>query len=236
MSGDRGGFTPKGFVKLRDAIEAIGKAFEPDWTGAEQEPENWELLDGPHVQLRERAERVWKRLRPEFHAFVRVMFGDPDPCVVLNDEGEISPVPAGVWALPEAETILRDCAFEKREIFVGEAFLEAQLYVHYIPLGSQARRLREDQAGLSVGAVAGADDSDDQKTPKTQAFSPSKAEREYKSRVENWPADKPPPSREDDESWLKEEFGVPRDKAREIRKEHAPEKWRSHGRRKTGEN
>ena len=192
------------------------------------------MLDGPHVQLSERAERVWKRLRPEFHAFVR--FGDPDPCVVLNDEGEISPVPAGVWALPEAETLFRDCAFEKREIFVGEAFLEALLYVHYNPLGRQAVRLREDQAGLSVGTAVDADHSDDHKTPKIQAFSRAKAERKYKARVENWPADKQHPSRKDDESWFKKELGVSRGIAREIRKEYAPEEWRSHGRRKTGGN
>ncbi len=161
MSGDRGGFTPKGFVKLRDAIEAIGRAIVPGWTGAEQEPENWELLDGPHVQLRERAERVWKRLRPEFHD--RPLSGEGDKCVVLDDRGEILPVPAGIWGLPEAETLLRDCAFDKREIFVGEAFLEAQLYVHYNPFGSQARRLKEDQAGLSVGAGSGVETSPEAK-------------------------------------------------------------------------
>ena len=50
MNGDRGGFTPKGFINLREAIEVIGKATGPDWTGAEQKSDNWELLDGDKVQ------------------------------------------------------------------------------------------------------------------------------------------------------------------------------------------
>ena len=299
---------PKGFVNLREAIEAIGKAGEPDWTGAEQVPENWELLDGPHVQkerwgqlwlqvmgnalaiygldvferaavdywfdsrghpdddadlerfipiyeeqtrklfgaihggtkvemlhatrrihleatylqrdakraelgydrrlthrfhcspptiegdegpevitldgrklekwekgvdaflrdreaersqLRERVERVWKRLRPEFHD--RPQFGEGDKCVVLDDRGEILPVPAGIWGLPEAETLLRDCAFDKREIFMREDLLEAALYVHFNPKPGLARRLRERQARLSVGAGSGVETSPEAK-------------------------------------------------------------------------
>jgi len=66
--------------------------------------------------IRQRAVEVWGLLRPELHA-------NTYPCVVLNDQGEKSPVPAGVWALPEAEILLRDCAFDEREILVGEAVL-----------------------------------------------------------------------------------------------------------------
>ena len=248
MSGDRGGFTPKGFVKLREVIEAIGKAAVPDWTGAEQESENWEapndprirmreraepvwkLSDGPHVRMRERAERVWSLLRPEFHDNSR------HACVVLDDRGEISPVPAGVWALPEAETLLRSCEFYNREIFVREEMLKSLLSLFYITpmfyMTSRLTRWRDQHRPLGTGA--GVDDSDDHETPKKQRFSQAKAERAYKVRVENWPADDRPPSRADDESWLKNGFNVPRGKAREIRNEHAPLDWLKSGAPKSG--
>ncbi len=67
-------------------------------------------------------------------------------------------------------------------------------------------------------------------------FSAGKAERAYVKRVENWPPDATSPSGEDDANWFKSEFNAPRDFAREMRRKHAPEGWRSHGRRKTGGN
>ena len=82
--------------------------------------------------------------------------------------------------------------------------------------------------------LVGEDDLDDHKTPKKRRYSRAKAEREYQARVKNWPADERPPSRLDDESWLKKEFGVPRDKAREIRKKHAPPEWQKSGAPKSG--
>ena len=67
-------------------------------------------------------------------------------------------------------------------------------------------------------------------------FSAGKAERAYVGRVENWPPDEDPPSIHDDVDWLKAKFGAGRDFAREMRRKHAPEAWRAHGRRKTGGN
>ena len=67
-------------------------------------------------------------------------------------------------------------------------------------------------------------------------FSAGKAERAYVERVENWPADAPPPSRDDDIIWLNAEFGASQSFARKMRNTHAPEEWRLRGRRKTGGN
>ncbi len=72
--------------------------------------------------------------------------------------------------------------------------------------------------------------------PKSKRFSRATAEADYQIRVENWPADATPPGRNDDEIWFKAKFGASRGFAREMRNKHAPEGWRSHGRRKTGGN
>ncbi len=73
MSGDRGGFTPKGFINLREAIEVIGKATVPDWTGAEQNPENWELFDGQRFR-KERRHRFWLKVMENAKAFYGDVF------------------------------------------------------------------------------------------------------------------------------------------------------------------
>jgi len=67
-------------------------------------------------------------------------------------------------------------------------------------------------------------------------FSRAEAEAAYQKRVKDWPADAPPPSRDDDAIWFKAEFGASRAFAREMRRTHAPTEWRSHGRRQTGRN
>ena len=59
MSGDTGGFVPKGTVRLRDAIEKIGKATVPGWTGDEQKAENWENIPGKEAIGKEWMYRVW---------------------------------------------------------------------------------------------------------------------------------------------------------------------------------
>ena len=64
-------------------------------------------------------------------------------------------------------------------------------------------------------------------------FSAGKAERAYRKRVETWPENERHPSREDDEKWLKKNFGVPRDIAREIRRKLAPQDWSVRGAPKT---
>lgn len=64
-------------------------------------------------------------------------------------------------------------------------------------------------------------------------FSAVKAERAYVKRVKNWPENARHPSREDDETWLKEKFGVPRDNARKIRRKLAPQDWSARGAPKT---
>lgn len=71
-------------------------------------------LEGERRPLRERVERVWDRLRPELHAGTY-------ECFVLTTEGVRKPLPATVWARPEARTLLGSCNFEDREIFAPEA-------------------------------------------------------------------------------------------------------------------
>lgn len=86
-------------------------------------------------------------------------------------------------------------------------------------------RLFGSRPEVQVGAVTVA-------TPKHPRMSVAEAKRRYSERVENWDVNLQPPTREDDEAWLKSELGVSRDLARKIRKEIAPENWQRGGRRK----
>jgi hypothetical protein len=56
-------------------------------------------------------------------------------------------------------------------------------------------------------------------------------EAAYKQRIETYRGKKPP-SRTDDEQWVKEHFGLGVTKARDLRRDLAPPEWRKHGRRK----
>jgi hypothetical protein len=59
--------------------------------------------------------------------------------------------------------------------------------------------------------------------------------RAYEERVANWPKGAPPPSREEDWKFLKAlHDGISRDRARDIRKQFAPQSWKERGRRKSG--
>lgn len=64
-------------------------------------------------------------------------------------------------------------------------------------------------------------------------FSPREVEEWYRQRVENWPPDSPPPSREDDEAAAREALGtgVTREAVRRARRLLAPQSWRTQGRR-----
>ena len=60
-------------------------------------------------------------------------------------------------------------------------------------------------------------------------------EQRYRQRVANWPSGRPPPSRADDEEWCRDELGLPRDRARDLRRKLAPPDWSEPGaRRKSG--
>jgi hypothetical protein len=61
----------------------------------------------------------------------------------------------------------------------------------------------------------------------------SELEAAYKLRVEEFKGKKPP-SRKEDEQYLREEYGIGRDRARELRAKFAPPEWQAKGRRKSG--
>jgi hypothetical protein len=66
-----------------------------------------------------------------------------------------------------------------------------------------------------------------------KTWSTSEIESAYRKRIEEfW--DKTPPSREDDERYFKDTFGIGRTRARELRAKLAPQKWKERGRRRSG--
>jgi hypothetical protein len=67
--------------------------------------------------------------------------------------------------------------------------------------------------------------------------SKSEVKAAYRQRIEE--LRDTPPSRADDENWVKNTFGMPKYKARQLRKSLAPQEWTNSGRRrisKTGKN
>lgn len=62
-----------------------------------------------------------------------------------------------------------------------------------------------------------------------------KLHRAYSERVANWPKGAPPPSPKDDLEFLRTlHDGLSRDRARDIRRQLAPYRWKKGGRRKSG--
>lgn len=57
-------------------------------------------------------------------------------------------------------------------------------------------------------------------------------EQAYKKRVATWPKNKAAPSENEDWYWAREEFGIPRQEFREIRRAHAPKDWLKSGPRR----
>ena len=66
-----------------------------------------------------------------------------------------------------------------------------------------------------------------------KSWSTSEIELAYRKRIEEF-RDKEPPSREDDERYCKDTFGIGQTRARELRKQLAPPEWKKRGRRKSG--
>lgn len=67
----------------------------------------------------------------------------------------------------------------------------------------------------------------------SRRYSPAALDKWYQDRVENWPTLKMPPTREEDWESAKQEFpGVTQDAVRERRRKHAPDLWKSKGRRR----
>ena len=54
-------------------------------------------------------------------------------------------------------------------------------------------------------------------------------EAEYQRRVEEWPENERHPTRDEDVKWMKDNFGVARARAREIRNLYAPDHWKKDG-------
>lgn len=67
----------------------------------------------------------------------------------------------------------------------------------------------------------------------SKRFSKASVREWYQARVENWPPDLTPPSREDDER-DGNEAGFVRDAVRDARRNYAPSHWQQAGRRKSG--
>ena len=65
---------------------------------------------------------------------------------------------------------------------------------------------------------------------KSLSFPKADVEAAYKQRVKEFEG-KTSPSRDEDARWCKENFGIGRTRAREIRKKFAPPNWQEHGRR-----
>jgi len=159
------------------------------------------------VIIRQRAIEIWALLRPELHA-------GSIACIILK-EGEMVSVSPSLWATNNAKALFRECTYDGSEIFVSDIAVSLSLS------GSEAGAETKPKGDVS--------------SPPPR-FSPAAAEVAYKKRVEGWPQDEPPPSRDEDAAWFKAEFGTSRTFARDMRNKHAPEEWRSHGRRKTGGN
>lgn len=168
------------------------------------------------VIIRQRAIEVWALLRPELHA-------GGIACITLK-EGKTVAVNSALWATNDAEELFRECTYDGSEIFVSDKAVSLSRSGAEAS-ASEAGRLDREEA-TPQGNVSSS----------LPRFSRAEAEAAYQKRVENWPDDETPPSRDDDVIWLKAEFGASRDFARKMRNEHAPEGWRSHGRRKTGGN
>jgi hypothetical protein len=66
-----------------------------------------------------------------------------------------------------------------------------------------------------------------------KSWSTPEIELAYRKRIEEF-RDKEPPSREDDERYCKDTFGIGQTRARELRKQLAPPEWKKRGRRKSG--
>jgi hypothetical protein len=72
------------------------------------------------------------------------------------------------------------------------------------------------------------------KPARAKAVSKAEVTRWYRDRIDTWPKDKDPPSREEDEAAARDQFpGITVEGVRQARKDLAPGSWRARGRRKS---
>lgn len=125
-----------------------------------------------------------------------------------------------------AEDIFQRCTLADAPIYVSRSEFEAAVVRRNVAVESRGQTA-ETEAGPERQQLANGELSTSIAT--SPAAKKLGAKNWYIQRIEEWPANKRPPKAAEDEALLKKEFGVGREYARKLRKDHAPAEWHKPG-------
>jgi hypothetical protein len=139
--------------------------------------------------------------------------------------GELHTIPTPWWNTEQLSVRFDLCQIDPDHPFELRGMMDTYCWIFV-----ERDSLRKSLSAISRRnqRVAGADEAELTRPKPVQT---KELERDYLNRAQTYTGKKPP-SRAEDESYLKEKYGLSRTRARELRKKLAPAEWHKTGARK----